>query len=113
MRFPNFLNARFAICGIVTALREETQVLWGVICAVLMTAIALLSGITALEFAILLTLFGAVVALEMVNGAIERLCNKVEPSQNADIKKIKDLTSGAVLLIACVTLAVWVLFTFF
>jgi len=110
MQFPKIFHVRFAIQGIWTGIREETQVFWGFLCAFTMMGVALWREITQVEFAILLVLFGVVISLEMKNAAIERLCNKIEPKKDPDIKKIKDLASGAVLLISLVTLATWSLF---
>lgn len=47
-------------------------------------------------------LFGIVAAavcgLELINGAVEALCDLVEPAIHPEVKAIKDMLSGAVLL---------------
>ena len=40
----------------------------------------------------------AVCGLELINGAVEALADLVEPNQHPEIKAIKDMLSGAVLL---------------
>ena len=113
LRFPNIWNVRFAIQGIWTALKEEKQVFWGLIILCMMLGIAIWQEVGVGEFAVLLVLGSIILALEMFNGAIERLCNKVQPNHDPDIKKIKDLTSGAVLLLSLVMLGIWTLLVFF
>lgn len=49
-----------------------------------------------------LVLMSIVVSLEMINTAIELLCDLVEPRTNPSIKIIKDLTAGSVLVVALV-----------
>jgi undecaprenol kinase/diacylglycerol kinase (ATP) len=41
-----------------------------------------------------------VISFELINTAIEELCNMIHPEQHPLIKKIKDISAGAVLLAA-------------
>ncbi len=56
-----------------------------------------------------LLLGGGVLALEVVNTALEELCDLVEPNQNIVIKRVKDLASGAVGVFASVSILVTIL----
>ncbi|NCB33227.1 MAG: diacylglycerol kinase family protein [Erysipelotrichia bacterium] len=58
---------------------------------------------------------GLVVVTEIINTAIEKLCNLYTVSQNEQIKIIKDLAAGAVLFAAVISLicAVEILFEHF
>jgi len=49
------------------------------------------------------------VITEMLNTAIERLCNFIEPNKNNEIKVVKDICAGAVLVsgLALITLGSW------
>lgn len=113
MRFPNIWNVRFALQGIWTAVKEETQLRWGLLGLLCMAVIALWRGVALVEFSIFFGLCVVTLAFEMVNGAIERICDKIQPNYDRDIKKIKDLAAGAVLLISAITFVVWFLFAFF
>ena len=113
MLIPNFLNIRFAIQGIWTGIHAEAQVLWLTIGAVAMIAFAIFMGVTKTEAAILMGMYAITVASEMFNTAIEGLSDMVQTDYSETIRKVKDLSSGAVLLIAAVTLGTWVLFVFF
>lgn len=112
MLIPNFFNIRFAMQGIWTGIHAETQVLWLTICAIAMIAFAIFMGVTKTEAAILMGMFTTTVASEMFNAGIERLADVVKPDYDEAIGKIKDLASGAVLLLAAVTFSIWVLFVF-
>ena len=54
----------------------------------------------ASEWAVLLLTCAAVMSLECVNTALERLCDKVCPEQDDLIRKCKDIAAGAVLIAA-------------
>lgn len=58
------------------------------------------------EWAVLLLTFGAVLSLEAVNTALERLCDKVSPEKNELIGKAKDCAAGAVLIAAVFSVGV-------
>ena len=65
---------------------------------------AVLAGLAGLglgfvfwEWALVITLAALVITAEILNTAIERLCDFVQPRQDARIKTIKDLAAGAVL----------------
>jgi len=60
------------------------------------------------EWAALLLTCGAVLSLEAVNTAIERLCDKISPEQDPKIGAVKDIAAGAVLISAIIAAAVGV-----
>ena len=60
------------------------------------------------EWAALLLTCGAVLSLEAVNTAIERLCDKLSPKQDPKIGAVKDIAAGAVLISAIIAVAVGV-----
>jgi diacylglycerol kinase len=53
--------------------------------------------LNAFEWVIVLACVGLILALEMVNSAIEKLCDLVHPEKHPAIKFIKDVAAGAVL----------------
>ncbi|MBK8711452.1 MAG: diacylglycerol kinase family protein [Niastella sp.] len=64
----------------------------------IIAAVAL--GVTAQEWMIICICIGMVLGAEMLNSAIEHLCNLVQPGPHPGIKIIKDIAAGAVLLCA-------------
>lgn len=57
-------------------------------------------GITPIEWCICLTLFGLVIALELVNTAIESVVDLVTTERKPLAKTAKDTAAGAVLVAA-------------
>lgn len=62
----------------------------------------------ASEWTVLLLTCAVVLALECVNTALERLCDKVCPEKDELIKKCKDISAGAVLIAAVFAAAIGV-----
>lgn len=58
------------------------------------------------EWIVVAGCIGAVLSAEMLNTAVEDLCNKIEPHADPMIKKIKDIMAGFVLLVCGVSVAV-------
>lgn len=47
---------------------------------------------------------GLVTGAEMLNTALEKICDHVQPQQHPQIKQVKDIAAGAVLVLACISL---------
>lgn len=43
---------------------------------------------------------GVVIAAEAMNTSIEKLCDHISPEKNENIGRVKDLASGAVLIVS-------------
>ena len=56
--------------------------------------------ISALEWILICMSISAVLAVEMLNTALEHLCNIVQPAIHPAVKVIKDVSAGAVLVVA-------------
>jgi diacylglycerol kinase len=56
--------------------------------------------ITTTEWIVILVISAVVLALEMVNSSIERLCDLYTTDKHKEIAKIKDISAGAVLVAA-------------
>lgn len=99
-----------AFAGIGNALRTEAHLRFHIAAAVLVLTAAAVCGFSAERLAILWVLSGLVVALELVNTAIEHTCNAVTRDYSVRIKRAKDLAAGAVLAAAIAAVAVAALF---
>lgn len=55
--------------------------------------------------AVLICIMG-VIALEMINTAIEKLCDKIHPGYDSQVKIIKDVSAGAVLIGAIISVCI-------
>ena len=68
--------------------------------AVVAIVVAWCLGFTSFEWMVLVGCIITVLSAEMVNTAIEDLCNKVEPNSDPLIAKIKDMMAGFVLVVS-------------
>ena len=60
--------------------------------------------IHATEWMIVCINIGIVLGFEMLNTALERLCNLLHPQHHPFVKIIKDVAAGAVLIVAIIAL---------
>ena len=101
MRFlKSFL---FALNGLREAIRHEKNFRVQCIVALFVIIAGLFFSLTATEWMILLLCFAVVLSFEIINSAIEKLCDLVSPEFNLTIKKVKDMSASAVLLSAIIT----------
>lgn len=93
----------WAINGLHIVWREEVnfRIETGIAIVVIFLGVCLNFSIN--EWVIIVICIGAVLAAEMLNTAIEDLCDKVEPNTDSMIGKIKDIMGGFVLLISLCT----------
>lgn len=91
---------RFAGQGIIDLFRYENNAKVHLLIAGLVTLLGLWLSLSRLEWAIVITQVGLVWAAEAFNTAIEKLCDFVSPGLHPQIKAIKDVSSGAVLILA-------------
>ncbi len=62
--------------------------------------------LTPVEWVCILLCIGAVLMAEMMNTAIELICNFIEPNYDIHIKYIKDVSAGAVFLITIISIII-------
>ncbi|MEO7446445.1 MAG: diacylglycerol kinase family protein [Ferruginibacter sp.] len=94
----------FAIDGIFFCFQKERNFLWHSLAALVAIITGFLFKISKLEWAAILLCIALVVSLEMINTAIEILCNKITREKDNDIRMIKDISAGAVLVGAVLAL---------
>lgn len=71
--------------------------------ALLMIVAGISFSISVTEWMVLLLCFAIVLGFEIINSAIEKLCDLVCPDFNLTIKKVKDMSASAVLLSAIIS----------
>jgi diacylglycerol kinase (ATP) len=89
---------RFAWQGIAAFLQKEHNAWLHFMATVVVITLASLVGLTKTELLALVFAIGFVWVAEMFNTCIERIMDFVSPHQHPDIKFIKDLSAGAVLV---------------
>ena len=79
------------------------------VCGAFVLGAAYLLRVTQTEFQLLILVIGAVLAVEALNTALEELCDHVTPEEHPNIGKVKDLGSGATLLMIFAALVIGVI----
>lgn len=106
----NRLNAfAHAFAGLVAALKHETHLKIHLLAAVMVIFTGWYYSISRPEWLAVGLCIGMVISLELINSAIERLCNKLVSEQNTEVKYIKDVAAAAVLVAAIVAMLVAVI----
>lgn len=93
----------FAFNGLKDCLSHEKNFQIQYVIALLVVGAGIFFSLSATEWMIILICFAVVLSFEMINSAIEKLCNLVCPEINPVIKKVKDMCAGAVLFSAIIT----------
>lgn len=100
---------RFAGQGIVDLFRYENNAKVHLLIAGLVIGVGWGLKLSRTEWAVILTQIGLVWGAEAINTALEKLCDFVSPGLHPQIKAIKDLSSGAVLILAIIAVIVGLL----
>ena len=61
------------------------------------------------EYLFVIFSIGFVISIEMLNSKLERILDLVNPTYNKDVKDIKDISAGAVLVASATTLIIGIL----
>lgn len=101
----NYLTRRlksfqYAFNGLNVLFKEEPNSVIHLIAALLVIILGLILSVTTVEWLALIFAIGFVFVMELVNTAIENICNFISPAQHVQIKRIKDLAAAGVLLSA-------------
>ncbi|HYK44399.1 MAG TPA: diacylglycerol kinase family protein [Parafilimonas sp.] len=95
-----------AFHGIIDFFRlERNGRIQGLITIIVLLASAVLR-LTSIEWIVVLLCICAVLGLEMVNSALEHLCNLVQRDFHPLVKKIKDVSAGAVLVASIISVVI-------
>ena len=90
----------YAFEGIGTCIKKERNMKIHCVAAVLVVIAGVILKISLLEWCICLTLFGLIMALELVNTAVEAVVDLVTEERKPLAKIAKDTAAGAVLIAA-------------
>lgn len=99
----------WAISGIRSVWREELNFRTETAAALLVVAGGIYLNFSKLEWAFIIVCISAVLSSEILNTAVEDLCNKVEPSTDSAIGKIKDMMAGFVLIVSATSVFIGIM----
>ncbi|MBO0952336.1 diacylglycerol kinase family protein [Fibrella forsythiae] len=110
INIPKFLRSfQFAARGIVDLFRFENNAKIHLLAAILVIGAGFWLHLSTTEWVLIITQIGLVMATESVNTALEKLADRVTTQHDPLIGAAKDLSSGAVLIVAVVALLVGLL----
>jgi diacylglycerol kinase len=110
MRSRNIIESfRFAFSGLWYALRTQRNTRIHLIIAAGVVALGLWMGLSLTQWAVLTLTIGFVLVSEMLNTVAETLVDLVSPGYHPLAKTVKDVTAGAVLLSAVISVVVGLL----
>ena len=94
-----FKSFTFAIQGIFTATKEQNM-RFHLLSAVVVIIAGLMTGLSLMEWLILIIMIALVISAEMINTAIERVVDLASPDIHPLAKDAKDISAGAVFVFA-------------
>lgn len=106
MPHHRILSFKYAFEGIWVALKEEPNLKFLLIIALLVVTLGLIFQISTIEWLILLLLIGGVTSLELTNTAIEVIVDSFTSEHHPGAKKAKDVAAGAVLVASIAALVI-------
>lgn len=95
--------------GIKYALKNERNLKIQLIFAILAIILGIFLKLTYIEFAILVIVIGLVLFSEFINTALEVMLDLYSQEYNENIKIVKDISSGAVLLMSALSVIIGVI----
>jgi diacylglycerol kinase len=101
-----FFGIRHAFNGLGLFLRSESNGRIHALATAIVTGMAAWLGCSAVEWALLALVIAMVWITEMLNTAIEKIMDYVQPEIHPKVKWIKDVSAGAVLVAAIAAVAV-------
>lgn len=101
-----FKSFHYAFRGVIFLLISEQNARIHAVAAVLVGIFAYILGVTRLEAAVLFIAVVLVFAIEIINTAIEKVCDVCHPEDHHIIARVKDAMAGAVLISAVIAVVV-------
>jgi diacylglycerol kinase len=94
----------YAWAGVKNCFLSETNFRIHIVAAIITIIFSVLLKISATEWIVIGFCIAFVITMEMLNTAIEKLCDVVHKEIHPAIKKVKDIAAGAVLVSALFSL---------
>lgn len=100
----------YAFSGILSSFRSESSFRAEIGCLACVILVLVITQPPPVWWALFLLTSGCVLAVELINTAIEKLVDHIHPDHHATIKIVKDTLAGAVLVMSVSSLAVFAAF---
>jgi diacylglycerol kinase len=96
----------FAIEGVITFFKTQHNALIHIVAATVVIVLGFVLKANCNEWCWLIIAIAMVIITEMLNTAIEFLCDVVSPEIHPQIKKVKDVSAAAVLIASIAAVAI-------
>lgn len=103
------LSFKYAIEGLTAALKEEPNLKFHLLAAVLVIILSWVLKISLTDWVIVVLLIGFVISVELTNTAIEAIVDAFTDKEHPGAKLAKDISAGAVLVSAITSIFVGLL----
>jgi diacylglycerol kinase len=97
---------KYAFAGVVTFFSKDINGRIELAAATAVIIAGFIFNLAPNEWIAILLCIGAVLSIEMINAGIEKICDMIQPEYHPQIKIIKDIAAGAVLVSAVVSLII-------
>ncbi len=104
-----FKSFMYASRGVVNLLKTQQNARIHLVFAIAVATLGYILSITRIEATILFFAVTFVISMEIINTAIEKLLDIVNPESSKSVEFIKDAMAGAVLIASIIALVVTVL----
>lgn len=91
---------KYAVEGLVTALRDQPNLVFQLCIGAIVAALGFYLGITKSEWLIIVLIIGFVITFELTNTAIEEIVDSFTDKVHPAAKKAKDVAAAAVLVVS-------------
>jgi undecaprenol kinase len=110
MKNNNFVESfRYAYQGLIHASKGERNFRFHLFAAFIVMIAGIFSGISMIEWIILILCISGMLSLELINSAIERVVDLASPEIHDFAKQAKDMGAAAVLVFACASAIIGIL----
>ncbi|SFA95676.1 diacylglycerol kinase family protein [Bacillus sp. cl95] len=96
----------FAIEGITQGIKEEKNMRIHLFFSIIALSISIMLSLSSLEWVLIILCIGGMLALELVNSALERVVDMVTKEYHPLAKQAKDMAAGAVFLYAIISVII-------
>ena len=101
MKNKKLINSfKYAFTGMWSAYKSERNMKIHVLATIIVVILGLILKINIVEWCFCITSIVLVISAELLNTAIENIVDMISPEKNEKAKLIKDISAGAVLVLA-------------
>lgn len=104
-----FKSFKYAKEGIITSYKEEQNLIIHTIAAIIAVLLGIFFHISSIEFCLVILSIGFVIVCEIINTALENLCDFCTDEYTPLVKKVKDCGAAAVLMASITSLIIGII----